>query len=561
VVSNKKTVARLVKISKLKGLKHAVFSPGSRNAPLVISFNNDSHFECLSITDERSAAFFAMGMAKQTGLPVIISCTSGTASLNYAPAIAEAYYQKIPLIVLTADRPTEWVDQGDGQTIVQKDIYQNYCKASFEIIQETDQADEILHNDRIINEAINISMAFDPGPVHINFPFREPIYEQNKDSDPGVKIIEAVPKLSVLSLNTIASLKSIFSESKKIMFITGLQEKEKHLSEAINKCIEKHAIVALTELTSNLNIDTDISRIDRVIDSFDSEDAKDFSPDLLISIGGAIVSKKVKSLIRKHRPKHHWHITDGENHPDTFQSLTHVIPVKPIVFFTEVSKWNIKGSDKYLKQWTAKKKDITERHNSFCESIEWSDLSAYNIISAHLGSGINVHMANSTSIRYMLLFDQDRTSSYYANRGVSGIDGCTSTALGYSYLSEKPNILISGDLAFLYDSNAFWNKYIDSGLKIIVVNNNGGGIFRIISGPSTTDQLDEFFEAHQTRTAASIAESYNLNYESAESPESLASKLPAFLNSTSKQISILEIFTPRIENDKVLADYFTALKS
>lgn len=559
MISNKKTVERLVKICKLKGLKHVVFSPGSRNAPLVISFNSDAHFECLSITDERSAAFFAMGMAKQSRIPVIISCTSGTAALNYAPAIAEAYYQKIPLIILTADRAKEWVDQGDGQTIVQKDIYRNYIKASFEILQETNHEDELKHNDRIFNEAINISQAADAGPVHINFPFREPIYDTIEGSEARVKIIEEVPKLSVLGLNTINALKEIWNASEKKMLITGLLEYEDHLSEAINKCISIHGITALTEITSNLNLEKDIPTIDRVIDGFSETEQENYSPNLLITIGGAIVSKKIKKMLRKHRPKHHWHIGLGDSHPDTFQSLTQIIPIKAIVFFTELNKWKSKGSEKFLKQWQSKHKHIFKKHEIFTSDLKWSDLYAYKVLIEALPERAHIHMANSTSIRYMLLFEQKRNSHFYSNRGVSGIDGCTSSALGFSYLSEEKNILITGDLAFFYDSNAFWNKYIDSGLKIIIVNNSGGGIFRIISGPPSTDQLDDYFEAHQTRSAKGLAKTYTLPYDSANSEEELKDKIPSFLSAETDQCSILEIFTPRLDNDKVLKAYFESL--
>jgi len=556
VVSNKKSVARLIKISKLKGIEHVVFSPGSRNAPLMISFNEDSHFTCLSITDERSAAFFALGLAKQSKKPVIISCTSGSAALNYAPAIAEAYHQKIPLIILSADRAKEWVDQGDGQTINQTDVYKNYIKASFEIIQETEHEDELKHNDRLINEAINISLAALPGPVHINFPFREPIYDTVKDYRPEVKIINNVPALNVLGLNTIAELKEIWLSSKKRMLICGLLEKEDHLSSSLNSLIKNHKLSVLSESTSNLILENDIPTIDRVIDGLSDSERKSYSPELVITIGGAIVSKKIKSLLRTYRPKFHWHISEGNNHPDVFQALTHVIPLKPIVFFTEINKWKSDSDSDYFNLWQKRKERISKNHEKFINKVDWSDLLAYKIISSHIPTDSNVHLANSTSIRYMQLFEHQGNSNHYANRGVSGIDGCTSTAIGYSYLSKEQNILITGDLAFFYDSNAFWNKYIETGLKIIVVNNSGGGIFRIISGPSSTKQLDEFFEATQTRSAQSLAQAYNLKYESANDERSLEEILPTFLSNNEKSISILEINTPREVNDKVLKSYF-----
>lgn len=567
MASDKKTISRLVKICRLKGLKDVVFSPGSRNAPLVIGFNSDAHFNCLSITDERAAAFFALGMAKRSGTPVIISCTSGTAALNYAPAIAEAYHQHIPLLILTADRPQEWIGHGEGQSMNQNKVYANYTKASYQIIQETEHPDELWYNDRIINEAINTSLADLSGPVHINLPFREPIYDTELSYEPDVKIIETVPNMSVLGLNTIAQLKEIWESSKNKMLITGLLDKEAHLSTAVQKCIDIQGLVVLNEVTSNLDLDKDIATIDRVIDGLgelNEADLEKFRPDLLLSIGTSIVSKKIKALLRKHRPKHHWHISLGDSYPDTFQSLTQCIPLKPIVFFTECNKWASrahKASEGYLNKWLQLNEGIAEKHDEAAEKIEWSDFKAYEIISQSMADGWNIHMANSTSIRYMLLFHQNRTNAYYANRGVSGIDGCTSTALGYSYASAEKNLLITGDLAFFYDSNAFWNNYINHGLKIILINNNGGGIFRIISGPSSSEHLDTFFEATQKRTAERLAEDYAINYKAVMNEDEFRNELSGFLNNDDERPYILEVFTPRLENDNVLKAYFQHLKS
>jgi len=180
IKTDKPGIQRLVKLCEVKGVKNVVFSPGSRNAPLVISFNGQEYFDCITIPDERVAAFVAMGMALKLQEPVIICCTSGSAALNYAPAIVEAYYQKIPLLVLTADRPTERIDQGAGQTMRQKNVYANYIKGSFELIQEAETASDLRRNDRIICEAINLSKAGAKGPVHINVPLAEPLYGQVK---------------------------------------------------------------------------------------------------------------------------------------------------------------------------------------------------------------------------------------------------------------------------------------------------------------------------------------------------------------------------------------------
>jgi len=223
-ISAKESIARLVKVCKAKSLQHVVISPGSRNAALTISFANDPFFDCLNIPDERVAAFFALGIAQQTRKPTIIICTSGTAGLNYAPAIAEAYYQKVPLLVLTADRPLEWVDQRAGQTMKQRDMYANYIKKSFELFEEPKQQEHLWFNDRIVNEAINLASSGSNGPVHINVPMREPLYEMTEADDIiDPKIIHYQDPDRSIQTTYVNELKEEWSKAKKVLLVIGCE--------------------------------------------------------------------------------------------------------------------------------------------------------------------------------------------------------------------------------------------------------------------------------------------------------------------------------------------------
>ena len=270
LTSAKESIARLVKICALKEIRYVVISPGSRNAALTLSFAEDPRFECLNIADERVAAFFAMGIAQKLKQPVILCCTSGTAALNYAPAIAEAYHQKIPLLVLTADRPIEWIDQRAGQTMKQKDLYANYIKKSFELFEEPKQPEHLWFNDRIVNEAINITTTGAHGPVHINVPMREPLYELVPSStfaDP--KIIKK-PKLKLeLSTEALNEIRKEWADYKGVMVIVGQRDPDEKLDAVIDQLAQLPQVIVLTETTSNIKSQHVLPSIDRVIDSID----------------------------------------------------------------------------------------------------------------------------------------------------------------------------------------------------------------------------------------------------------------------------------------------------
>ena len=220
LLSNKVAVRDLVEICSIKGIKHVVIAPGSRNAPLTISFNRHPDFTCHSIVDERCAAFFAMGLAQQLNEPVAICCTSGTASLNFASAIAEAFYQKVPMLILTADRPPEWVDQMDGQTIRQSGIFKNYIKKSFDIPVDTDHSDDRWFTQRIVSEAIESTLYPEAGPVHINIPFREPLYDvHDYANEPLPKVFETTKTLLELPQSEISKLQHSWNQYSKILTI------------------------------------------------------------------------------------------------------------------------------------------------------------------------------------------------------------------------------------------------------------------------------------------------------------------------------------------------------
>ena len=558
----KKSVIDLVQIAFQKGIRHIVFSSGSRNAPLIIAFNEHGGFATYSVHDERSAAFIALGMAQQTGETVALVCTSGSATLNYSPAIAEAYYQRIPLLVITADRPLEWIDQGEGQTMKQHNIYANFIKESFEIFQETTHPDEIWYNTRMFNEAINLCRIPPFGPVHVNLPLREPLYQRDYNfSEVAVKIIDNISPVPHLSDSEIGSLAEKWNAAKSKMILTGVIPYDPELKNLIRELAADPSVIVLTETTSNLYDDTFINNIDRFIMSLKSEEENHFKPDVLLTFGSHVVSKKIKALLRKWNPAEHWDVDESDKITDTYKSLTRHIKSELKSFVRSLTaKRKIVDSD-FADSYRRKEISVRLNHKKFLQSAEWSDLKAYEFVCEKLPTGINVHMANSTAVRYTQLMPSRPDIVYNSNRGVAGIDGCTSTAAGAAIVNDRLTVLLTGDVAFFYDSNALWNNYLPEKLRIVVFNNEGGNIFRYIPGPGDTGQLEEFFESHHRFKAEHIARAFDVNYYSAGNETELKGRLSDFFdNQKNNRPALLEIFTPRLKNMDILKAYFQNLE-
>lgn len=563
--SNKTGVQQLVEGFVNHGVRKVVFSPGSRNAPLVVSFANDERFECIVIPDERSAAFVALGIAEQNNEPVAVVCTSGSALLNYYPAVSEAFYRNIPLVIVSADRPKEWVDQGDGQVIRQENVFENHINGYGTLNESPSNADLKWHNEQVINELLIKAGAPNGGPVHFNFPFTEPLYEttQVKEAKKGrsMEMFALSPQLSTLQKQ---QLEEVWNQSQKILILCGQMPKNAYLNEQLKNLATDKSVAVVVENTSNLQDRSFIHCIDRTISSFLEDAPEVYQPDLLITLGGAVISKKVKAYLRKYKPLHHWKI--GQEFPfmDTYQSLSISIPLGVNAFFDVLleERFN-RNKSRFGEQWKQLDYLTKGHHDAFMRSGDYSDLTVFNLILDAVPDFSNLHIANSSVIRYTQLFDPIKSISYYCNRGTSGIDGSMSTALGHTLASgeETVNTLIIGDMSFFYDSNAFWNHHLPTNLRVFLINNGGGGIFNIIPGPNKTQNKDEFFVAKHAFSAKSICEAFNVNYFEANSIESIDEQLDVFYDMLpNDRPAVMEVFTDNESSSAVLADYFNAIK-
>lgn len=559
MTSDKKNISLLTDIFVKSGLTNIVISPGSRNAPIIISFANRKEISAFSIVDERSAAFFALGLALKTGKTVAIACTSGSAVLNYASAISEAYYQKIPLLVITADRPTHLIDIGDGQTIRQNNVFGNFILGSYQLPLNINTKEEYYSAEILINKALNNCLFPQRGPVHINVPFDEPIYNTTDEVISG-KFIQVENKPVTYSDSQMHNFADVWNKSNKVMIMAGQANQNIELDSALKNISNKQNTIILTETTSNRKGEKFIDTVDNLVSTFNKNDAELFKPDLLVTFGGQVVSKMIKKFLRKNKPKIHWHISSSGEEMDTYFNLTNVIQIDETEFFNSIEQFLSPATGNYSEQWQKRKSEIDGRKVEYLGQIEYSDLKVFETILTQLPQNSVLHLGNSTPVRYSQLFGNREDINYNSNRGVSGIDGQVSTAVGYAYNSEKLNILITGDLGFLYDSNGLMNNYLSPNLRIIVINNSGGGIFRFIPGPDTTPNLEEFFTAKHNWKAEYICKAFDVNYLKAENIDEVSNMLGLLFKSKKSMPTVLEITTPFENNSKILREYFNFIK-
>jgi 2-succinyl-5-enolpyruvyl-6-hydroxy-3-cyclohexene-1-carboxylate synthase len=558
MISTKKQARQLVALLLKKGITDVVISPGSRNAPMIHTFFGTPEFACRNIVDERSAAYFALGLSLAKRKPVVIVCTSGTASLNYAPAVAEAFYQNIPLIVITADRPDYWIDQAESQCIRQEGIYRNFVRKEVSLpLGESEK--ELWFASRQINECLNLAVSGTPAPVHINIPLEEPLHDLINEELPEVKEIGMGATKPVISKDEVLLLSEAIKRASKILVLAGQMNPSQALESALSAFVERTGAVVLHEHLSNLSDPAFCGSIDVLMAAILEENSEDYQPDLLITIGGQFVSKSLKQFLRKNKPGEHWHISLGGEHFDTYQSLTKVVQAEAADFFTALADREVQANSGYLQLWKSKEKRVNQLRNQFVAQVVFSDLKAFELIGKNIPENSVVHLGNSSPVRYSLIHERVKKAEYYSNRGTAGIDGCLSSAVGFASESDRINTVIVGDLSFFYDSNALWNKYIGANLRVIVINNGGGNIFSMIKGPGETPAFQEHFFTGNSHKAEGLARAFGLEYFSASNEDELAQALSGFY-STDQKAAVLEIFTDAEVNVKAFRELFKEAK-
>lgn len=530
------------------GVSHVVVSPGSRNAPAIVAVCEQPGLTCHSAIDERTAAFMALGMAVQTGTPVALLCTSGSAPLNYTPALAEALYRRVPLIAVTADRPEEWIDQDDSQTIAQAHALDAVVKGSFDVpvCRGSDAGLRRLCAHRIC-DALMLATAGIPGPVHINLQIDEPINEIGRISEkitfPERRIPVQIPEYDMI--DDLAG----YLADKKVMVLAGFLPPDTSLIQALETLPANFAV--LCEAQSNLH-GPFCGNIDAALTSLGGN--KEAQPDVVITIGGALLSRMIKTYLRGIETEH-WSVGAADHCIDPLLHLTRRIEYAPATFFAALAGKAKPSACNYAGVWAEANRRGLRLAREHADASAWCDFKAMHTLLENMPRGINLHASNGTAVRYVQLFDYSHAARIECNRGVSGIDGCTSTAIGAAMVSDNPTLLVTGDMSAQYDMGALALPDVPKTFRMAVLNNSGGGIFRFIASTRGYTQIRKFLTDNVRLPLKQLAEGFGFDYYEAASEQSLAAALPEFFADNGRP-AILNMITPADYSADILTNFF-----
>ncbi len=572
------SIHNIAAICAAQGIGQAIISPGSRSAPLTTAFAQHPAITCRVVMDERAAAFIALGIAQQTRRAVVLICTSGTAGLNYGPAVAEAYYQRVPLVIFTADRPPEWIDQQDNQTTHQNDFYGRHVRAKYTLPVASSHSDDIWYLQRLVSEAVNQAHYPVCGPVHVNVPLREPLYPepqkslQFSDSPARVTMPETQ---ATLNQTTWHQLRQTWQTAQRKLILVGTHPPDARLVAVLNTFQPDPNVVIVSDITANVidvaqdspkNMPPTAPHADMILSTKVTETRKALIPDLLLSFGGSFVSKSLKLFLRQHQPKIHWRLDPSGHHIDTYQCLTHHIPVDPVYFLAKLANFQTAAPfqetppapQSYRQIWLNCEAEAQKMLNQFLQGQKFGEFQAVAQILSALPSDSHLQLGNSMAVRYVSYLGLPQTVTRTdSNRGTSGIDGSLSTAVGAALTVEKITTLIIGDLGFFYDRNALWHHHIPPNLRIVILNNHGGGIFQMIDGPNklASPIVHTYFDTPHPLTAERTAADHGCAYFHCTNASDLQETLPQFFSSSLAQAAILEIETDMTINTTVFQKF------
>jgi len=577
-------VEQLIAVCVAAGVREFVIAPGSRSAPLTVALSRRNDITCRVVYDERAAGYIALGLAQQTRRAVGLVCTSGTAAVNFGPAVVEAYYQGVPLLVLTADRPPEWIDQQDNQAIHQHALYAPHVRASFSLPLDDGHPDTPWFVQRIASQAVTLAQGWEPGPVHINVPLREPLYPPPGHraaplAAPPLQVMAAAPALYE---DAWPPLLAQWQAAPRKLIVAGQHPPDSALAAALNALLAADPSAALfADIVANLHVlEQGSSQRDLALGSSDPATLDALRPNLIVNFGGQVTSKYLKKLLRGHTIPL-WHVRPSLIAPDTYQALRTVIPSPPAAFFTQLLERNWIGERRengstqrrkgakaqgratgnsapldYAIAWKQMETQGAEKLAELLATEPFGEFAAVAQVLGALPAGAHLQLGNSMAIRYANfsgLHPAHQPGRVDSNRGTSGIDGTVSTAVGAALANPQAlAMLLVGDLGFFYDRNGLWHAHLPPNLRIVLLNNHGGGIFDIIEGP---DRLEDavrrpFFLTPQPLTAARTAADFGLRYWQADTAAALAAALPGFFDVNGGP-ALLEVETDMAINRRV----------
>ena len=558
--SNKENVNILTSLLLEYGVSDAVVCPGSRNAPIVHNLSVCEAIRCRPVTDERSAAFYALGLAIATRRPTVVCVTSGSALLNVMPAVAEAAYQHVPLIVISADRPQQWIDQLDGQTIPQSDALGRFVRKAVQLPEPHNDEERWLCR-RLVNEAMHLATCRQGAPVHINVPISEPLFEFDTEQLPQLSRFNNIKRAAIKDASM--DMPDAFHEAKRPMIVIGQLAHGTISHETIRSLSEKY--VVMSEPLSNpsymtIHFDEAIRYIvsDNSSINDDEDDKTAYYPDYVIYVGDTLVSKPARRFLRNAKAPSCLITPDAADIHDPLMTLTDIVEC-------DTDSINALLASLCDAPDTDERCRFHDRWQSFLDAYaahadayapEYSQMATVKYFEeqlADLDIDICVHYANSSAVRLACIYAQHYV---WCNRGVNGIEGSLSTAAGFSLATHDMTVCVIGDLSFFYDQNALWNSNLRGNLRIILLNNRGGGIFRQLPGLSDSPAADDLVMASHENTAQGICTQNDIGYMSAKNMDEMQIGIVTLLTRESERPMLLEVFTDSNDDVKALEKYF-----
>lgn len=547
-------VLQLISLLKQFNIKRIVVSPGSRHFALVHSLEADPYFKLYSVVDERSAAFFALGLIQKTKEKVAVTCSSGTACMNYGSAIVEAYYQRLPLLVLSSDRNPQLLNQMEDQFYDQLDTFKNCTKYHGQLPLIKDSTDEWYCN-RIINEGLLELTHHGNGPVHINIPFIS-----HHDDTFQTKELPIVRKISLHKADEKKEEWAVFAEhlkGKKVMIVWGQSVMQ---NDAFNKSIDEFTnnfdAIILTDKISNCHAQNSVLNTTVVLSILNSEEKNNLRPDVVITIGGNYIFNNELKAFLKLGHLEHWQVGYEDKVCDPFHQLTDIFEMSETTFFeniTAIADYSIEGE--YNKSWLKISKLPPLPTPSF------NELYAIGAVLNNLPSNVDLQLANSCTIRMSHFFSTDSSISVNCNRGVNGIDGSLSTAVGFSAENDRPTFYITGDLSFFYDMNSLWIRHISPQMHIMLINNGGGAIMYAPLCEEFRKTLPPHIAACHHTSAKGWVESLGFRYLSASNASEVDDAMTTFLDINSDVPVFFEVFTESINEDvNSIKEYYGSIR-
>ena len=558
--SNKENVNILTSLLLEYGVSDAVVCPGSRNAPIVHNLSVCEAIRCRPVTDERSAAFYALGLAIATRRPTVVCVTSGSALLNVMPAVAEAAYQHVPLIVISADRPQQWIDQLDGQTIPQSDALGRFVRKAVQLPEPHNDEERWLCR-RLVNEAMHLATCRQGAPVHINVPISEPLFEFDTEQLPQLSRFNNIKRAAIKDASM--DMPEAFHDATRPMIVIGQLAHGTISHETIRSLSEKY--VVMSEPLSNpsymtIHFDEAIRYIvsDNSSINDDEDDKTAYYPDYVIYVGDTLVSKPARRFLRNAKAPSCLITPDAADIHDPLMTLTDIVEC-------DTDSINALLASLCDAPDTDERCRFHDRWQSFLDAYaahadayapEYSQMATVKYFEeqlADLDIDICVHYANSSAVRLACIYAQHYV---WCNRGVNGIEGSLSTAAGFSLATHDMTVCVIGDLSFFYDQNALWNSNLRGNLRIILLNNRGGGIFRQLPGLSDSPAADDLVMASHENTAQGICTQNDVGYLSAKNMDEMQIGVVTLLTRESERPMLLEVFTDSNDDVKALEKYF-----